>query len=251
MIGGPSGRGKGSKLRIIGIDSAVQDKNIGVVLCEYSNQQIHIKDKWDKINAFESQITKWIDSNKIILAIDSPLGWPKAFSEKLYDHNAGMTLGNDDKSFFKRQTDSDISQRFGKIQLEVSADRIARTAFHTLRRLGCLKNVCTRKIEILWDPIDDFDIGYIEVYPASTLLANKVSIKGYKQSEEQRKKIFEGISKHYTIINDESTNIIDVEHDFDAFICCLAGFDFIENRSKRYKELNNTIRKEGWIWTKE
>lgn len=238
-------------MKIIGIDSAVQDKNIGMVLCEYINQQIHIKDKWDKAITFESQIEKWIDKNKTILAVDSPLGWPKAFSKQLNDHLAGMTLGNDDKPFFKRQTDIDIALRFGKIPLEVSADRIARTAYHTLRRLGNLKTTITRNIEIIWSPTDDFDIGYIEVYPASTLLANKESIKGYKQNEEQRKIIFENISKQYTIINEEVTNIFNIEHDFDAFICCLAGVDFLENRCKRYIELNDTIRKEGWIWTKE
>jgi hypothetical protein len=245
-------RGKrGSILYIIGIDSAVQDKNIGMVLCEYVNRQIHIKDKWDKSNTFEYQIEKWIDKNKTILAFDSPLGWPKAFSEQLNNHHAGMTLGNDDKLFFKRQTDIDIALRFGKIPLEVSADRIARTAFHTLRRLGNLKTINSRKIEIIWNTTDYFDIGYIEVYPASTLLANKLSIRGYKQSEEQRKRIFEDLAKQYTIINEEVTSLFSIEHDFDAFICCLAGVDFLENRCKRYKELNDVIRKEGWIWTKE
>jgi hypothetical protein len=162
-----------------------------------------------------------------------------------------MTLGDDDRSFFKRETDVDIAQRYKKIPLEVSADRIARTAFHTLRRLSNLRALLKRKMDIIWNPKDDFDLGFIEVYPASTLLANEVNIKGYKSNEELRREIYGKIITNYNLTNERNIDIFKIEHDFDAFICCLAGFDFIENRSKSYRELNETIRKEGWIWTKE
>ena len=45
--------------------------------------------------------------------------------------------------------------------------------------------------------------------------------------------------------------ITSIDHDFDAFVCCCAGADFVSGKCvppPNYEK--NIITKEGWIWVK-
>ena len=89
----------------------------------------------------------------------------------------------------------------------------------------------------------------IEVYPAATLIANfgNKKVKGYTKDP---KLVFERLKEKYPMQNCEypENNI----HNFDAFICCLAGFDFLKGQSYLYEiDKESTVKKEGWIWVKK
>lgn len=240
-------------MNIIGLDAAVQDKDIGCVFGEYRRGRLLLMQKWERKEPLEDFIFACIrDSPSAILAIDAPLGWPVSFRKVLNNHCAGRPLDVDPQSFFKRKTDLDVRQRFRKTPLEISADRIARTAFFTLQRLGKVEKQIDKKLELLWDVKSRNDHGLLEVYPAATLLANGLSIKGYKKENiTARKKLYEELGALYNFSNPLNLDLTEVEHDFDALVCCLACADFIEGKSRAPDVLDREIKEEGWIWIKE
>ncbi|MGK7389180.1 MAG: DUF429 domain-containing protein [Candidatus Cyclobacteriaceae bacterium M2_1C_046] len=239
-------------MTIIGLDAAVQDKNIGCILGEYNNGSFTITERWDSKKPFIATIASWIkNSEKAILAIDAPLGWPVSFRKTLNIHCAGRPLNIEPDLFFKRKTDLDISRRFKKTTLEITADRIARTAFFTLQRIGSIEKELNFEFQLLWNTQELNKFGLVEVYPAATLLSNGFSIKGYKKDNiEARKDIYEKLKVYYNFINPNGVDLISIEHDFDAFICCLAGIDFIEGKAAAPEKIDQDIKEEGWIWVK-
>ena len=102
-------------MKIIGFDSAVQESNIGLVLCNYLNGVITLEDKKDSTLTSEEQIIKWSSTNElIIMGVDSPLGWPKYFGSSLKEHVAGNKINLDSISFFERTTDKFIYKTYKK-----------------------------------------------------------------------------------------------------------------------------------------
>jgi hypothetical protein len=239
-------------MKIIGLDSAVQEKDNGLVLCEYNDtHEMILKDVWDHKQPLVVQICEWLkDRKKTLIGIDAPLGWPFQFSKGLQDHHAGMYLGDDAKAFFRRETDLDIAKRFHKTPLEVSADRIGRTAFMSLKRIREISERSHRKVSLVWNTRDDYDVGFIEVYPAATLLANKLDIKGYKKNYEIRLKLLAELKSQCSKQGMDKIDIATIDHNFDAFICCLAVYDFLTGTCKAPEKITKRINKEGWIWTR-
>lgn len=260
---------------IIGIDSAVQPANNGLTLGSYNNKSINILDKWDRSgnkNKLEQSLIdtlySWINKeDQVLFCIDSPLGWPSLFGKTLSVHSAGksidinnqITMKDEMDKFFKRKTDIDIAKRYKKIPLEVSADRIARTAFSTLKRMGILNSMIkpSNPINLLWNnnfPNNQDWLGMIEVYPAVTLLSNELNIRGYKKADsiQLKNELLKNLESRYNI--DKSIRKFDftiVDHDFDSLICCLAGIDFIEGRCKQADSADLELKTEGWIWAKQ
>lgn len=240
-------------MTIIGLDAAVQDKDIGCVRGEYNHGSFTVTDRWDRKEPLVDTIAGWIkNSSQSILAIDAPLGWPVSFRKILNTHCAGRPLDIDPELFFKRQTDLDIRNRFRKTTLEITADRIARTAFFTLERMDKIEKQLEAEFQLLWSIQELNNYGIVEVYPAATLLANELPIKGYKKDNfNVRKKLFEQLKINYHFTNPKELDLTSIEHDFDAFICCLAGIDFIEGKSMPPNDLDQEIKEEGWIWVKK
>lgn len=240
-------------MNIIGLDAAVQDKNVGCVLGEYSNGILKIKAKWSRKEPLTDVLAGWVQSSApTIIAIDAPLGWPVSFRKILANHWAGRPLDLDPEIFFKRRTDLDIKKRFKKTTLEISADRIARTAFFTLKRMGSVEKKLNSEIPLLWSMHELDNYGLLEVYPAATLLSNGLNIKGYKKDNlTARRNLLEQLRSNYTFSNPEAIDLTTVEHDFDAFVCCLACLDFIEGKSLPPDEIDEYIKEEGWIWVKK
>lgn len=239
-------------MNIIGLDAAAQDKNIGCILGKYENGHLEVKKCWDGTQPLVEFIGAGIQaSEKSIVAIDAPLGWPVSFRKVLSTHCAGRPLAIEPESFFKRQTDLDIHKRFKKMPLEISADRIARTAFFTLKRIAGIEETLGFRLPLLWSFGELSTSGIVEVYPAATLLANELSIKGYKQKNiDPRKKLLEQLKISYDFTIPNELDLTRIEHDFDALVCCLACVDFIEERACPPDAIDEKIREEGWIWVK-
>ncbi|WP_319561949.1 DUF429 domain-containing protein [Marispirochaeta sp.] len=239
-------------MKIIGLDSAVDEQKNGLVLFEYNNtDKLTFTALWDHHQDIVAQICDWLeDGEQSLIGIDSPLGWPLQFSKGLQDHYAGMYLGKDANAFFRRETDIDIARRFHKTPLEVSADRIGRTAFMTLKRIREISERSGREISLVWNARDNYAAGFIEVYPAATLLANKLDIKGYKKDYEVRLKIVTELKRRYLIQGIDGIDIAKIDHNFDACLCCFAAYDFLTGKSKAPEVITERIKREGWIWTR-
>lgn len=240
-------------VQIIGWDSAVQEGNNGLVAAEYWDGRIRITDQWDHKVPLDEILQLWIGrSTQTLLAIDCPLGWPATFGTHLAGHQAGQPLAAHPLRFFKRLTDINIQERFGKIPLEVSADRIARTAFFTLGRLGKMGGNAGHQPGMLWDPEEEFSLGMIEVYPAAILLASGLKTSGYKNkmNDTVRSSLLREMTACYNVQIPADMNLISVEHDFDAFLCCLAGSDFLSGKCEGPPSVDEEIIKEGWTWIK-
>ena len=132
-------------VRIIGIDCATEPKKIGLASGKWSGNRLHISDVTiggDGIAAPISKIKAWLGGHddRVLIAIDAPLGWPKGMRTALKDHAAGEPLVvTDEHAMFRRTTDRQIKIRLKKTPLDVGADRIARTAFTALSMLTELR----------------------------------------------------------------------------------------------------------------
>lgn len=232
---------------IIGIDSAVEDKNIGLFCITLENnnlKNVEIRNRKPFIK-FEEQIKVWIENAKgrILLAVDTPMGYPKNFGEAIKKHQAGGKIMLSE--FPRRETDKNIKEKYGITPLDIASNLISRTTYSTLNRISSIG-----QFSLIWD--NKFDkFGMIEVYPKATLIANSIkeNYKGNKsENNQKRKEILEKLKQKYPL---ENCFCPKNENDFDALICCLAGFDFIVGKSNNFpKNKENIVKKEGWIWVK-
>jgi hypothetical protein len=89
-----------------------------------------------------SLVRQWAQgSQRVLFALDAPLGWPAEMGRELVRHRAGAPLVPAAHSMFRRMTDDEIYRRFGKRPLEVAADRIARPAHAALKFLAATRIV--------------------------------------------------------------------------------------------------------------
>jgi hypothetical protein len=107
-------------------------------------------------------------------------------------------------------------------------------------------------LPLLWSPEELTSSGIIEVYPAATIISHGLNGTGYKGKDQNkvdaRRKLFDTLSSN---INVEASldYLIENEDAFDAFVCVLAGVDFIKGRSVAPSSIENA-HQEGWIWVK-
>jgi len=238
---------------VIGIDCATDEKKIGLALGSVDNKKTIILGvpAGDKSEHVVDLIEKWLpEGQPALLALDSPLGWPRKLAQELLDHSAGMPLKVLPNHLFSRLTDRVVKEMIGKRPLEVGADRIARTAHSALKLLQSLRENTGSAIPLAWEKDDVREICAIEVYPAATLAARRINVRGYKEPEarDERLKLIELISNHLAIETwreqlESSSDAI------DAVVCVLAASDFLLGKCRQPKpEERETARKEGWIW---
>ena len=106
-------------------------------------------------------IAGWIHADeKIVFAIDAPLGWPEDLVNSLCYHIAGQTLSVELNSLFRRETDRFVKKILGKQPLDVGADRIARTSYAAMKIIGELQLAIENKIEMVWSPekVDEISV---------------------------------------------------------------------------------------------
>ena len=237
---------------IIGVDCATDPKNVGLARGLWRNGKTRITHITNgQIHAPEKIISEWItDSAICLLAMDAPLGWPQDFGRTLGDHSAGMPLHGEANRFFRRETDRFVQRTFGKVPLDVGADRIARTTLAALQFLDRIAKNIGVTIPLAWDP-EFSGIVVIEVYPAGTLRAGQVQSTGYKGRNQRRARaqILDWLSEEVNLPK-ELTLAIDDPDVLDAMICILAGGDFLSGKAYAPEDLA-LAKKEGWIWIRK
>ena len=239
--------------RIIGIDCAAQDKNVGIAVDDVDHKEIRISAKEEASKKIViDEIVSYIDLRiPTLLCLDAPLGWPQKLADSLPEHIAGDPTIEDNPIFlFNRETDRFIRKDYKK-PLEIGADRIARTALAALNLLRNLRNHFNVPITLAWNPAIQSGIQAIEVYPAATAIAHEVSTKGCKDpkmgNEACKKVLIELNTKLHLNINVE--DFCKSHHHFDAVLCVIAGSDFLNGECESPTRLD-LAKKEGWIWVK-
>ncbi len=237
---------------LIGIDCATQPEKVGLARATWDglrlvDLQIHPGQKGTDVARL---VTGWLPAEgPCLLALDAPLGWPEAFGTALAGHRAGEPLPVEAAPFFRRLTD----RRLERIHrpMDVTADRIARTAFWAVNLLGDVAQRASRAIPLAWDYRSLAPVSAIEVYPAGTLSQLGLPASAYKKGEQvsQRRAIIEGIRGFFAGNADWSPCLADADQ-LDAALCLVAGMDFIFGRCPAPDDLA-LAKKEGWIWVRD
>lgn len=240
-------------VKVIGMDCATEAKKVGLAMGAHRDRSISLLEtKFGSDGYSISEIIKsWIQKDdKVILAIDAPLGWPEDLGNSLCHHLAGQALAVEPNLMFRRETDRFIKKTLGKQSLDVGADRIARTAYAALKILGELQLSIKNKIELAWNPEKLNQVSVIEVYPAATLQCYGIQSVGYKAKEQevQREDILNGLIKAMDIRCD-SQQMRQSADVLDSAVCLLAAKNFL-NGDVYFPRNLEKAKKEGWIWVK-
>lgn len=245
---------------IIGLDAASQWYDFGFAIGRIRGGTVAIEQAGligtrDNPTALASIIAPLLRaSDRALVAIDAPLGWPAALRDSLAVHKAGEKIAPPKDEMFCRETDRWVKTQIGKTALEVGADKIARAAYAALEALGILRELSGQPIPLAWDSRFS-GTAAIEVYPAATLMArgfHSASYKDQKNKEKQaesmkrRSEIAAGLKSRLTGLEQFLREKDDV---FDACLCLAAAQDFLEGRAMPPVNRANAER-EGWIWVR-
>lgn len=236
----------------IGIDCAVDPRKNGLALGAIDGPRVVVQDVTQGCDrrGLESALMNWIETyTPSLLALDAPLGWPRALGSSLAGHAAGASLPVEMNKMFSRDTDRLVWETIGKRPLEVGADRIARTAHAALATLDGLR-ASGRDIPLAWQQATPSKLSAIEVYPAATLLSRSLSLKGYKRKTalDERSALADSLQGEIDF-GGCLPAALESPDAFDAVICLLAAQDFVMGRCMPPEDVE-TARKEGWIWFK-
>lgn len=250
MTTGPSS----GPLTVIGIDCAAQPKNVGIALGRRSRGVTSVEtvrpDKrigWDGLVRHTAELIENEASSPTLIALDAPLGWPRALAEVLPAHLAGRAPRFTATEMFRRRTDDVVKEKLNKRPLDVGADKIARATHAALQFLDSLREATGLAVPLAWSPGHVTGVSAIEVYPAATLIAHGLPSRGYKKSENERRKLANGLAD---IVSEAARNeMVACDDLLDAVACVIAGFDFAEGSvvEPTGEELEQAKR-EGWIW---
>lgn len=139
----------------------------------------------------------------------------------------------------------------------MGADRIARTAHRALSILAKLAEELGRiEIPLAWASSDVQQGAWaIEVYPAATLTACGIPIRGYKDLKKgtrERCEILAQLRKLLVLPEDLDTALVGCVDVLDAVVCLLSGADFLTGRATPPQGRQvDLARKEGWIWCRD
>lgn len=284
------------KVVVIGIDCATDPKDIGLARAEFYRvgrrlvvDSVQVKDGMEegrtgraeerRWKAVIETVVRWIGeprADSVLIALDSPLGWPAPMGPALSGHFAGRPTQSSEaflasdavvkaaNRLFRRNTDRVMAECV-RTPLDIGADKIARVAHSTLWFLAQLRLTVTSNIPLAWVPGEVHGVQAIEVYPAATLDAHGEMEKGYKTSERPRKKILGNLTKKRRLGTGEDGHLLTIaepegsasirqeatrtDHALDAVVCCLAAADFLAGRVIAPTPEQRTLaEKEGWIW---
>ncbi len=255
---------------IIGVDCAVEPRKTGLAHAIWKGGTLSAVEVFQPRS--ETALDAWIGdrlsgSPGLLLALDSPLGWPAALGVSLAGHRAGRPVGAETNALFRRLTDQIVRERTGKQPLEVGADRIARTAVAALDLLDRAGRALGEPVELGWSPQNLPRLSAIETYPAAWLTGRGLPARRYKDASSEageRREIIlrwiEGTAEQArdpeapAVALDETTRAAALasSHLLDAFICLLCGVDFLLGRCRppAPHELE-LAAKEGWIWFRD
>lgn len=225
---------------LLGIDCATDPRKTGLALGELRSGVVHItrcatgtkKDSPAMIAA------NWLQQyDEALIALDAPLGWPRALGNQLSNHEAGRVIKIEANQLFRRVTDVEIKNRLGKQPLDVGSNLIARTAFAALTLLDQIRQSTGRPIPLAWALEEKERWRAIEVYPAATRIAHGASDVGGSLA---------GLAE---LLDCSAVSLI-LKKSKDAAVCALAAADFLLGRAIAPLD-NETAQVEGWIWAAE
>lgn len=245
-------------MRVVGVDCATRSERTGIAVADLDEGILTIREcgVCEKGASPENHLYPALaDKASVLLALDSPLGWPSALGRNLVEHEAGRPVSDDSDTLFRRLTDKAIQEKLGKTPLEVGADRIARTARAALSLIGGLEKLLGRDILLAWNPQIEGSIQAIEVYPAGTLRAYE--LLGYVEmariAGDGKMKLLESLCRSGRLVFEgDSKKGISNEHALDSVLCSVAGADFLQGQSIFPPQgTEHLARKEGWIWVRD
>ena len=238
---------KETHIALLGIDCAVDPQKMGLAAGVYQEGEVRVTCV-SRGDEFESVLGNLDPSLPLLVAIDSPLGWPAALGRAIAPHMAGQPIGIPSGQLFRRDTDRTVKELIGKRPLEVGADRIARTALRALELLQQVGDVKGVAPTLVWSPEEIHTVHVIEVYPAATLKQHGLPAAGYKKSNQRsiREEQLRGLSKR-VFLECPSLPLLDDADCLDAVVCLLTAKDFLTG--KAIAPLDKLLaEKEGWIW---
>ncbi len=240
---------------IIGIDASTEPTRTGLVKAKRNGCRTRIECAQTASAKCrpEDIVSRWLTTEPVLIAIDSPLGWPEALAPALAGHIAGTRLPLKREATFVRATERLLGARF-----IVGADKIAKTAHASLDLLASLRKSRDISIPLAWTPERVTETSVIEVYPAATLKAHCVQNTGYKgeKGKEARRQIVKelldsSLSVHKSAKGEQTRrNLEENEHILDAAVCVVAAVDFLRGGVVEPDD-GLLARREGWIWVKE
>ncbi len=243
-------RGLGTTL--IGIDCATEARNVGLARGRIDGDEVVLHEARCGSNREDvlAQVVTWIEGPTLV-AIDAPLGWPRALAAALMQHRAGEAIATLPNTLFRRRTDAVVKAALGKTPLDVGADRIARTAHEALRFLGELRARTGLPVPLAWDT-NVGSLAAIEVYPAATLASRGWAHRGYKGDPEialpVRRRMIASLGSEVRLLVD-AERLAATDHELDAALCVLAAADFHRGRAvSPTPEEQEAADREGWIW---
>lgn len=254
---------------IVGIDCATVPKRVGLA------RAVPHGDGWRLVDARlgsrerppETVVAAWLDeAPRTLLALDAPLGWPVALADALVAHRAGAPIRATPNALFRRSTDIAVHRRYGKLPLEVGADRIARTARAALGLLDALAVRRGSPIPLAWAPAAWRDAderawpAAIEVYPAATVRAHGVAERGYGvPGGAARQRVARHLRSLLDVVDGLDLEALAPDA-FDAVLCVVAGVDALTgaalspdddgSHGDHETPARATIEREGWIWVR-
>ena len=230
------------EIRVVGLDMATEPGRQGVAagvirggrleICRVDNGR-KLRDILDK-------------HRPVLLAIDSPLGWPIAMREMLCEHRVGEfpIVGRNDA--FCRKTDKFVKEELSKIPLEVGANLIARVAHAACALIGGYN------IPVLLRQEMPTRLSAIEVYPAATLRSYGWD-GGEGGKERKRKEIVRKLELENIVFHGNAKLRAENNDDIlDACVCLLAVRDFLKGECYNPKDAlaEEAAQIEGWIWVR-
>ena len=206
---------------------------------------------WGGLVRYTAELIENEASSPTLIALDAPLGWPRALSEVLPAHCAGRDPRFTANEMFRRRTDDVVKEKLNKRPLDVGADKIARAAHAALQFLDSLREATGLALPLAWSPGYATGVSAIEVYPAATLIAYGLPSRGYKKSENERRKLVDGLAGIVELDEAARNGMVACDDLLDAAVCVIAGVDFADSSVvEPTSEELELAKHEGWIWFK-
>jgi len=229
------------RMHLLGVDCATVPQRTGLALGELRGSTLRLL----KVVAGHARgpslaelAARWVSEYDVrVVALDAPLGWPRAMHSAFAQHEAGTFVVVEPGLLFNRETDREIRRRLGKRPLEVGADRIARTALAALRFLHELRQLTGCPIPIALNTNVIVPPCAIEVYPAATRIGHGLRDKAGCLEGLDGLIDFDAVGSPHGMS----------EHVIDAAVCVLAAADFVSARAVPPDD-PEVARIEGWIW---
>lgn len=241
-------------MKILGIDYSTDTKKCGLSVGEYLNNECKLV--YTGLYDFNIITEIFYSKEKILISIDSPLGWPQNLGLELIKHTAGSKLEVESNFLFRRFTDIEVKRITGKQSLDVGADKIARTAYGAVNLLEKLRKTFGIELSLAWNyeiELNNPNPAVIEVYPAVTLKQNNTIFDKYKGKDnvKNRREILKFLNMKIQMNSNQMDQMLNDDNILDSVVCVLSGIDFIEGRCVEPDEkILDQIKKEGWIWFK-